>query len=346
MRRLQTLRRHAASGVLLVALAHGGCTGDDDRTPPADGRVEVSSQRGPITLTVSAEPSTVTVGEPLRYTVEVVAADGVFVVMPVLETDLGPFEVRRSQTPPDVPVSGGRRWRHTYTLDSFAAGLNEIPAVTVEFVDRRPESATPSGPIEGELSSDPLPVTVRSVLAADQGVMELRDIRTEVRDFVRRPLAGLWPVAVAVIIGLAVAVLAVFMARRRRADAAQPAITADEWARARLDELQRAGLVEQDMVHEFYVRLSDIVRQYLERRFDLVAPERTTEEFLREVRTGTVLGDDHKDLLTGFLRAADMVKFALHEPSMSECGLALAAARRFVEETVPPPSSAVMEHAA
>jgi len=271
------------------------------------------------------------------------------IVMPVLETDLGPFEVRRSQTPPDVPVSGGRRWRHTYTLDSFAAGLNEIPAVTVEFVDRRPESATPSGPIESELSSDPLPVTVRSVLAADQGDdMQLRDIRTEVRDFVRRPLPGLWPAAVVVIIGLAVAVLAVFMARRRRrrGDAAQRDISADEWARARLDELQRAGLAEQGMVHEFYVRLSDIVRQYLERRFDLVAPERTTEEFLREARTGTVLGDEHKDLLTGFLRAADMVKFALHEPSVSECGLALAAARRFVEETVPPRVGAVVEHAA
>jgi len=232
-------------------------------------------------------------------------------------------------------------------VDSFAAGENELPAVTVTFVDRRPESATPAGPIEGELTSDPLSVTVRSVLSGDQDLLELRDIRTEVRDFVRGPVAGLWPAALAVLIGLTVAVLAVIISRRRRGgDPGQPMITADEWARARLDELQRAGLVEQGRVHEFYVRLSDIVRQYLERRFDLMAPERTTEEFLREARAGSGLSLDHKDLLAGFLRAADMVKFALHEPSMNESDVALAAARRFVEETIPPPAGAVAEDAA
>ena len=351
MSRLEFSRTMAAGGLVLVALMHAGCAGESDRTPALHGRIEVSSTRGPVTLTVSAFPATVTVGEPLQFTIEVVAAVGVDVVMPVLDKDFGTFEVRAAQTPPDVPVPEGRRWRHTFMVDSFAAGKNELPAVTVTFVDGRPESATPAGPIEGELTSDPLPVTVRSVLAADQGELELRDIRTEVRDFVHGPMAGLWPAALAVLLGLTVAVLAVLISRRRRrGDAVQPVITADEWARARLDELQRAGLVEHGRVHEFYVRLSDIVRQYLERRFDLMAPERTTEEFLREARAGTVLGDEHKDLLTGFLRAADLVKFALHEPSVSESGLALTAARRFVEETVPAPPGAdpeqVMEDAA
>lgn len=345
MSRLVPHRALAPGGLVLAALIHAGCQGDSDRSAPVDGRVEVLAVRGPVTLTVSAEPAVVTVGEPLRLTVEVMVADGVDVFMPVLEKDLGPFEVRLAQTPPDVPVSEGRRWRHTFTLDSFAAGLNEIPGVTVTFVDRRPESATPNGPIEGELTSDPLPITVRSVLAADQDDLELRDIKAEVRDFVRGPLAGLWPAAVAAILGLAVAALALFMARRRRGEAVQPVITADEWARARMDELQRAGLVEQGRVHEFYVRLSDIVRQYLERRFDLMAPERTTEEFLHEARAGTVLSLDHKDLLTGFLRAADMVKFALHEPSASESDVALAAARLFVDETVGT-QGAVVEDAA
>jgi hypothetical protein len=48
-----------------------------------------------------------------------------------------------------------------------------------------------------------------------------------------------------------------------------------------------------------------------------------------------VLAQGHKTLLTSFLRAADMVKFALHEPSASESDAALTAARGFVEETTP-----------
>ncbi len=331
--------------VLLATLS--SCSEDQAQDSP--GRVEAATRRGPVALKVSVEPSTVTVGEPLRLTIEVVAAEGVEVHMPEPDEDLGTFRVRGTRTRPDVPVADGRQYRHTWTLDTFAAGANEIPAVTVTFTDRRPEAALPTGPPEGEVVSDPLPVTVQSVLTADQGDQDLRDIKHEVRDFVGPDLASLWPVGLVIGLGLVVAGLALFMTRRRAQHRdLEPVIEPHVWARARLDELETRRLVEQGRVTEFYVVLSDIVRQYLERRFGLMAPERTTEEFLREARSSSVLGDDHKTLLSGFLRAADMVKFALHEPSVDESNGALAAARGFVEETTlaRPPGSGAVEEAA
>ncbi len=331
----------ARGGLVLVATLVG-CSEDPGQADAR--RVEVSTHRGPVTLTVSAEPSTVTVGEPLRLTIEVVAAEGVEVHIPEPDEDLGSFRVRATEAPPDVPVADGRQHRHTWTLDTFATGETEIPAVTVTFTDRRPEAALPTGPLEGEIVSDPLSVTVRSVLTADQGDQGLRDIKHEVHDFVGPDLAGLWPVGLAIGLGLVVAGLALYMTRRRAQHRdREPVIEPHVWARARLDELEARRLIEQGKVHEFYVKLSDIVRQYLERRFGMMAPERTTEEFLREARSSSVLADDHKTLLAGFLRAADMVKFALHEPSASESDGALAAARGFVEETTPvgPPDTSV-----
>jgi hypothetical protein len=308
--------------------------------------VETRIERGPVTLTVRAEPAAVVVGEPFHLVVEVVAPDGVEVRMPSSpDEDLGPFAVRETHAPPDIPVDDGRRYRHTWTLDTFAAGDNEIPGVTVTFVDRRPGSATPAGPIEGELVSDPLTVSVRSVLAVDQPQQDLRDIKSEVRDFLGADLASLWPAAVVIGLGLVVAVLAVIMTRRRRRLELQvPVIPPGVWAQLQLDDLERQQLVDQGRVHEFYFRLSSIVRQYLERRFKLMAPERTTEEFLRETRRSDVLTDDHKHLLSDFLRAADMVKFALHEPSATESGLAMTAARGFVEQTAD--TADIMETAA
>jgi hypothetical protein len=88
-------------------------------------------------------------------------------------------------------------------------------------------------------------------------------------------------------------------------------------------------------MHEYYFRLADIVRGYIERRFGLLAPERTTEEFLREARQDRSLTAEQKDMLGRFLRAADLVKFALHRPEPAEAASALAAARRFVTETAP-----------
>ncbi len=67
---------------------------------------------------------------------------------------------------------------------------------------------------------------------------------------------------------------------------------------------------ENPPVEEFYTRLSDIVRQYLEGQMGLRAPERTTEEFLFEVSRDHSLSAEHRELLGAFLQEADLVKFA------------------------------------
>jgi hypothetical protein len=89
----------------------------------------------------------------------------------------------------------------------------------------------------------------------------------------------------------------------------------------------------EELVDGWYVELSAIVRRYLENRFNLRAPELTTEEFLREARRSSELTREHRDLLTAFLEGCDRVKFAGYVPGESESLEALASARRFVEET-------------
>lgn len=57
--------------------------------------------------------------------------------------------------------------------------------------------------------------------------------------------------------------------------------------------------------------LTDIVRVYLERRFDLNAPTQTTYEFLQDLeKTGSPLPDGHRGFLKDFMTSADLVKFA------------------------------------
>ena len=112
------------------------------------------------------------------------------------------------------------------------------------------------------------------------------------------------------------------------------------------DGSKAEGLIEAGEFHPFYVRLSDIVRRYVEERFGLMAPQRSTPEFLREARGSSALSDDHQDLLARFLRAADMVKFALHVPAAADAEGALTAARGFVEDTMPSEPGAPVEAAA
>jgi len=88
-------------------------------------------------------------------------------------------------------------------------------------------------------------------------------------------------------------------------------------------------------VEEFYTRLSDIVRRYLEDQMGLRAPERTTEEFLSEMSRDHALSSEHRELLRAFLQESDLVKFARFRPQEEDKQRAFEAAERFVSETQP-----------
>ena len=85
----------------------------------------------------------------------------------------------------------------------------------------------------------------------------------------------------------------------------------------------------------FCILVSDTVRFYLEERFDFHAPERTTEEFLRELNNTDLLAAEQKEGLGEFLESCDLVKFAKHEPRETELRELHASALRLVEETEP-----------
>jgi len=93
----------------------------------------------------------------------------------------------------------------------------------------------------------------------------------------------------------------------------------------------------------FCVLVSDTVRIYLEERFNFRAPERTTEEFLRELQSTDLLAGEQKDSLGRFLESCDLVKFAKYEPGESELQELHHSAVQLVEETEPPAAADAVE---
>jgi hypothetical protein len=83
----------------------------------------------------------------------------------------------------------------------------------------------------------------------------------------------------------------------------------------------------------FVVAVSSAVRVYLEERFEFRAPERTTEEFLHELKGTPLLSTRQQESLGDFLTRSDLVKFAKYEPGEPELLGMHAAAVRLVEET-------------
>jgi hypothetical protein len=167
-----------------------------------------------------------------------------------------------------------------------------------------------------------------SALAA-QGTNDLRDIKPPVEI----PSGWAW---VAWLLGaLAATALLYFAWRYWRANRgkvlAPPPVPPHVRAKQKLAE----ALAFITQPKEFCIAVSDTLRWYLEESFDFRAPERTTEEFLHELRATTLLTPDQKDSLVDFLNQCDLVKFAKYEPGEPELRSLHASAVRLVEETEP-----------
>lgn len=76
---------------------------------------------------------------------------------------------------------------------------------------------------------------------------------------------------------------------------------------------------------------SDIIRQYLEKAFQLQASEKTTEEFLHDVQTNQVFNGKALDTLVGFLEMCDLAKFAKIEFTNNEQQILFEKANLFLE---------------
>lgn len=114
----------------------------------------------------------------------------------------------------------------------------------------------------------------------------------------------------------------------------RPKEPAHIWATKELQKLEQEKLWQNDEVKKYHTRLTDILRLYLEFRFNYYAMEATSEEIIDETR-GLAIGNDARDKLGSILRLADFVKFAKLNPAPDQNIKCLQDAITFVNLTKP-----------
>jgi hypothetical protein len=286
---------------------------------------------GPVKATVRVEPmGRGEIGDPVKLTLTVVAEKGVELLMPEFGEALERFAILDFVPRQRLDNQGRTVATHQYRLQVPSSGKHAIPPILIEFVDRRQgQRQAPEGQDAYELLTERIEFEVQSVLPKDAKA-DLKPPLGKLGPLERPPRRWPWIVGVVVVVLVSSPLLArALLAWRRRARRR----SAYEIARSRLDRLLASWGADAEQVAEFYVELSGIVRRYLEDRFELRAPELTTEEFLESVQYAPDLSREHQGLLREFLRRADLVKFARFQPSNEEIDRSVEAARRFLEET-------------
>lgn len=297
-------------------------------TVPSDA-ITKTTENGPVKATIKVWPAKPALGDAIYARLEIEAPPGVSINAPFQEAGderLGRFKVvgfTRSTSAPG-------HQEQTYTLEAPSSGRHRIPPLRIEMLDARsPGSDAAKKPQE---------------LLTDEVPLQVAPVPSEVSDKALQPSLGnldpdvggtsvVWIVALAggaVLLAIGGA-FAVRSLRARRRILAQR--SAYDEAVAELRSLEHRGPPDAETADAWFVKLSAIVRRYLEHRYDIRAPELTTEEFLQVATARPELTGEHRALLTSFLERCDRVKFAGYRPDADESIATLAAARGFVEDT-------------
>ncbi len=131
---------------------------------------------------------------------------------------------------------------------------------------------------------------------------------------------------------LAGSLLLYFLIKKRRAKP-KPLIPAHEEALLALDILAQQDAPGQ--YKEFYFALSQILRHYVERQYQLQATDQTLEEIRSSIGSIETLSSPLQEELLNILGVADMVKFANLIPGNGQNMTLLEQSKSFVEKTKP-----------
>ena len=284
-----------------------------------------------LALVVSAaiDSTTLFIGDQtdlhLRATCEV----GEQVQLPALDKELIPgIEIVDKTVVDTATLSDGRVQYNQYlTLTSFEDSLFYI--APLPFV---------SG--DDTLWSESLMLNVVQPFEMDSADMAITDIK----GIYKAPIWW-WGILRWVLLALAIAGVGVggyylityLQSRMRKGEeettAAEPLRPAEEVALEKLDAIREQKIWQTGQVKEYHTQLTDVVREYIDRRFEVSSVEQTSDETLRAMRPLLSSQKELYEQLRKMLTLADLVKFAKWTTTPDENEQSLRSAYAFVKET-------------
>ncbi|KPK74285.1 MAG: hypothetical protein AMJ89_06800 [candidate division Zixibacteria bacterium SM23_73] len=169
-----------------------------------------------------------------------------------------------------------------------------------------------------QIQSEPLFILVKSVGATESDKEDIRGLKPPIKI-----KSGYWTYLLIIPVLALLGAFGFLYYRQRTKAVALPKIPEElkkpgwEVALLELEELKGSGILKRKELKKYYIALSDIIRRYLERRYQMTALDRTTQEVKAELKKAKA-GAEVIDLAYGFLYSCDLVKFAKYIPSKEE----------------------------
>ncbi len=244
------------------------------------------------------------VGDLIKYQVTITHDPKIALIPPPLGANLGSFDVKDYQADVETKLKDGRiQNQTTFTLSTFTTGDYIIPPVPIVF--QMPDST------RKVMLADPVPIKVKSLLANNGDSTDIKPLKAPYQ--FKRDLTLYFVLGGFFLLLIAVALY--FLRFRKRAEAQERVDLRPAWEIAfeRLALLKEKRLLDAEKFKMFYIDLTEIVRWFLGRMYEITVLDMTTDEFLARFREMS-LPEGLYDQTAAFLRHADLVKFAKYVP--------------------------------
>jgi hypothetical protein len=163
------------------------------------------------------------------------------------------------------------------------------------------------------------------------GTDALRDI-TGIEGEPLTPVRPWWPYGLAIAIAMTASLLLAGW-KYYRWSLGETKETPSAWALTEMRRIDGLNLPDSGQIDQFHRLYSEVIRQYLEKRFHLRASRQTTPEFLETMGASPLLTPLQQTTLRDFLERCDLAKFAQVQFSMEECRSLSQSAQEFVFQT-------------
>jgi hypothetical protein len=301
---------------------------------PDSGNMHLKTSLPPVEFKASVDKAAATVGDSIMLTLSLSSEPQIAVRLPDAGSQITGLRIVDAGEEGPKPVDNRTMQKKWYKLQADLAGTYIIPALSISYTD--------AAGAQQEQKSAQLFIEVTSA-PHDQK----QDAGRTIRD-IKPPQDIPWSPGKPFIYGLLVALLLIaggallfyYSGKKRQPPA--PIKPAHIRAFEELEQLTREQLIEKGIVREYYFRLSEIFRRYIERRFQIPAVERTTEEIMPAIARLQICDSAIKAETREILCYADLVKFARFCPDRKTSDTDYQRVVRVIEETkeVPPVADA------
>lgn len=270
------------------------------------------------------------IGDQIQYTLRVDADREVDFLFPQIGDTLSSSLEVISQLSTDTTVSEDRKVivQH-YLITGFESGSQIVPSQEVVYSLGELLDTARSMPLIIDVY-DPVVDTAKQIKPIKPPINTPITFR-EVLPWAGVALGGL------LIAGAILWLVRRYLKRKKDPDGPsfEPLEPAHVIAFRELDRLKEEKIWARGMVKQYYTRLTEITRQYIERQYGIPAMERTTDEILSAFKKANPDDMLLDEMLKELLELADLVKFAREDPLPVDNQTNLNNAYLFVQKTYP-----------